>query len=379
VNFLVLLRRLSKFVLLSFLAGTAFPGQAASEETLEIITWPGAYGAALEQAIAIPFSERTGKKTVIKHYPHDDQVFRFEDFAFHGDVLDLEAKEALDACSTGKLLPLTGLRLADAPDQTPPHKDFYDVLQNDCAAPATRFSHVIAYPRTGTSRPPASITALFDLKRFPGQRGLRKDPQTLLVWAALAAGIPNKSVYDVLLTTGGVELVFEQLDLIRGHIIWWERLNEPISWLTKGEVAMASTFYPLVYQANREDPNRLGTLSEGQIADLNVWVIPNSAKNTETARAFIKHATSTRPLAAFSSLVPYGSVRRSSRSLIAGEMHRHMPSTPDTSPPSIQLDHRWWREHGDYLKKRFAAWAMADATNPEGSAQTSAKIPPTDE
>ena len=373
------MRRLQKILLLSFLTGIACTSHAASEEALEVITWPGAYGAALEQTIAIPFSERTGKKVVLKHYPHDGQVFRFDDFAEHGDVLDLEAKEALNACSTGKLLPLTDMLLADAPDQTPPHKDFYDMPQNDCAAPATRFSHVIAYSRTDMAQLPGSITALFDLESFPGQRGLRKEPQTLLVWAMLAAGIPHKSVYDVLLTTGGVELAFEQLDLIRESIVWWEKQKEPISWLMEGKVVMASTFHPLIYQANRKHPKRLATLTEGQIADLNVWVIPTSAKNIEAAKAFVIHATSARPLAAFASLVPYGSSRRSSRTLVAGEMHRHMPSTPDTSPPSIHLDHRWWREHGDYLKKRFAAWAMADAPHPKSAARANKTNPSTDE
>lgn len=376
---MILLRRLSKSLFLSFLTAITLTGRAASEEALEIITWSGAYGVALEQTVTTPFSERTGKEVVVKYYPHDDQIFRFDDFASHGDVLDLVAKEALNACSSGKLLSLTDMRLADAPDQTPAHEDFYELPENDCAAAASRFNHVIAYPRADISRPPASISALFDLKNFPGQRGLRKEPQTLLVWAVLAAGVPYKSVYDVLLTTGGVELAFEQLDLLRGHIVWWEKLNEPISWLMEGKVVMASTFHPLIYQTNREHPKSIAVLAEGQIADLNVWVIPTTAKNIETAKAFVIHATSARPLAAFASLVPYGSARRSSRSLVAGEMHRHLPSTPDTSPPSIRLDHRWWQEHGDYLKKRFAAWAMVDSTPPNHSEQKSKRNPSTDE
>ena len=373
-------RLIPKLFLLSLvLAGAAVPGRAASEEPLEIITWPGAYGAALEKAIAIPFSERTGKKVLVKHYPHDDRIFRFKDFVTHGSALDLEAKDALKACSSGQLLPLNDLRLADAPDQTPAQDDFLVLPHNNCAVASSRFNHVIAYQRDEFTRPLTSIAALFDLKNFPGLRGLRKEPETLLIWAALAAGIPHQSVYDVLLSTGGAELVFEQLDLIRTNIIWWEKLDKPVSWLTEGKVVMASTFHPQIYQANRDQPKRLAILPEGQVSDFNVWVVPVSAKDKKTAKAFIAYATSARPLAAFASLVPYGPARRSSGPYIAGEMHRHLPATQDSRAPSIGLDHQWWLEHGDYLKKRFAAWAMTDPMESEGRANKTETILSTDE
>ena len=67
----------------------------------------------------------------------------------------------------------------------------------------------------------------FDLRTFPGRRGMRRVPQVNLEFALIADGVPLDQVYAVLDTPEGLNRAFRKLDTIKDQVIWWEAGAQP--------------------------------------------------------------------------------------------------------------------------------------------------------
>ena len=64
---------------------------------------------------------------------------------------------------------------------------------------------------------PQTWADFWDVKKFPGQRALRKAPKTTLEFALMADGVPAEDVYKVLGTKDGVDRAFKKLDQLQAE------------------------------------------------------------------------------------------------------------------------------------------------------------------
>ena len=102
---------------------------------------------------------------------------------------------------------------------------------------------------------------------------------------------------------------------------------------------------------------------DGQIYDLDLFVIPKGSKNKEAALDFIRFSTDTQRLADQASWINYGPLRASSIPLI-GTFHSdpsikmidHMPTTEVALKNALQNDFEFWADNGEELNERFNAW-----------------------
>jgi putative spermidine/putrescine transport system substrate-binding protein len=102
---------------------------------------------------------------------------------------------------------------------------------------------------------------------------------------------------------------------------------------------------------------------DGQIYDLDLWVIPKGSKNKEAALDFLAFSTATEQLAAQASWISYGPARASSVARIGTfhadpsiKMASHMPTAPANFKNALQNDFEFWADNADQLNERFNAW-----------------------
>ena len=102
---------------------------------------------------------------------------------------------------------------------------------------------------------------------------------------------------------------------------------------------------------------------DGQIYDLDLWVIPKGSKNVEAALDFVRFSTATEQLANQASWISYGPARASSVPLIGTyhdnaeiNMADHMPTAPGNFANALQNDFEFWADNQDDLNERFNAW-----------------------
>ena len=132
--------------------------------------------------------------------------------------------------------------------------------------------------------------------------------------------------------------------------------------LADGEVALTTAYNGRIFNAVAGEDKPFEIVWDGQIWDLDLWVIPKGSKNKELALDFLGFSTATEQLAAQASYISYGPARMSSAPLV-GKYHNkdidmgpQMPTAPNNLENAVQNNFEFWADNQDQLNERFNAW-----------------------
>ncbi len=344
------------------LAGTAILLAAApvhAADTLNIVSWGGAYTHSQVEAYMKPYTEKTGTEfNVIDYNGGLDQVARqVESGNIEWDIVDVELSDAIKGCDGGLLEPIPEGLLPTAPDGTPVDDDFLPNTLQECAVGEVVWATVFAYDQTKVGDdPPKTLLDFFDFEKYPGKRGLRKSPRVNIEWALMADGVPHDQVYQELVKPGGVARAFRVLSQIRDNVVWWEAGSEPVQLLGDGAVVMTSAYNGRLFDPIVNEGKPWTIVWDRQVWDVDLWAIVKGTPNLERALDFLAFSTDTQRLADQANYISYGPVRRSSMDLISSEMKWQLPTSDENLATAIQNDFEWWAENQDRLDRRFAEW-----------------------
>ena len=352
-----------KSVLLLSTALSAMAGAAFADITM--VSWGGVYEKSQIEAYNKPFMAETGIKVVMTS--SDNPAAPIKSMVEAGsvtvDVADLEYIDAVRLCDEGLLEEIDHSILPPAPDGTPATEDFIEGSLTECAVSTTVISTVFAFnDNTFTAEKPTTVADFFDLEKFPGKRGLRKDPKGNLEMALMGDGVPAAEVYALLETPEGVERAFAVLDKIKSQTVWWEAGAQPPQLLADGEVALSTIYNGRAFSASVSEGQPLSIVWDGQIQYYELFAIPKGAPNKEEALEYIKFATSTKPLADQAKYIPYGPARKSSLSMVGlfedgkTEMLRHLPTAEANMKNALHSSSEFWADRSDELSERFNTW-----------------------
>ena len=337
---------------------------AANAKELTVVSWGGAYTKSQVEAYHKPFIAKTGAKINSEDYNGGIAEIKAQVEAGNvtWDIVDVELSDAIRACDEGLLETIDHASLPAGADGTPATEDFLAGTLYDCAVANIVWSTIYAYDSSKIADGPKTMADFFDLQKFPGKRGLRKGAKVNLEFALIADGVPASEVYDVLGTPEGVDRAFAKLDTIKSEVVWWEAGAQPPQMLADGEVTMTTAYNGRIFNAVAGEGKPFEIVWDGQIYDLDLWVIPKGAKNLDTAMEFLKFSTATEQLAAQASYISYGPARKSSAPLV-GKYHNkdidmgpQMPTNPANLANAAQSDFEFWADNADQLNERFNAW-----------------------
>lgn len=343
--------------LLAALSPAPAGAQSPGGQTLNVVSWDGAYVKSQMLGFIRPFEEATGHRVNVIQYAGGIDEIRQQVRAWNvsWDVVDLELFDAIRACEEGLLEEIDLADMAPAPDGTPAVEDFLSRGDTRCGVGNVVGSTAVGYRTDRFETPPTRIGDFFDLKRFPGRRGLRKTPKGNLEWALIADGVPREEVYEVLATERGLERAFEVLDRVKPHTDWWRTGQEAVRLLEADQVAMTSVYTGRVAAA-RERGQPLAILWDHQLWYYDVWGIPRNGRNSELAREFVRFATSSESLAGQARYIPYGPVRHSAMEQLEPALRDRLPTSEKHLATAIPLNARWWSQHLDRIAPIFARW-----------------------
>jgi putative spermidine/putrescine transport system substrate-binding protein len=319
---------------------------------LTVTTWSGAYGRA--QAIAMMRPYAAAKSVDVRIAQWDGELADLK----KGDVVDMELPQAVDACRRGLLEKINSAGLPPGSDGKPAKDDFLPGAIGPCWVGSVVYSQLILF-RADARKAPTGPADFFDLKKFPGRRGLRQGPKFNLELALLADGVPARDIYKTLSTDDGLARAFARLDTIRRRIVWWSAAGEPAQ-LLASRVVMSTALNGDVYDPKRKP--QPGVVRDYQLYEMDVFAIPRTSTRKDVAMNFIAYATASRPLAKVASWVPYSPARRSALPLVGknpdtGEaMQAFMPLRPQDLGTAFAIDDAWWLAHGAEISARWQAW-----------------------
>ncbi|WP_170314082.1 ABC transporter substrate-binding protein [Lichenihabitans psoromatis] len=339
-------------LMLAFTAGlTVFSANAAfAESTLSIMSFGGAYQSAQRNAVFDTFTAKTGVKIVEQEY--GGEIAKIKAMVDSGnttlDVIDVDAPTLQQGCDEGIFETIDWAMIG-------PRSEWLPGTSAECGVGSIVYATVLAYDTAQTKEGPTKITDLFDTKKFPGKRGLWKNPATNLEFALMADGVAPADVYTVLGTPAGVDRAFKKLDTIKKDIVWWEAGAQAPQILASGEVAMTTAWNGRIFNANKEG-RKFRIVWDHEILDSDLWVIPKGAKHPDASLAFIKFAVEPKILADTTKFIPYGPVRKTAAAFVQPDIAPDLPTSPQNMTGAITINNAFWADKGDEIRKRFTTW-----------------------
>lgn len=151
-------------------------------------------------------------------------------------MIDVDTATGLQGCAEGALETIDWAKLGLDKSK------FIGGDLLECAVPTIVYGTVFGYDTTKLPEGPTTINDFFDLAKFPGKRGLWKNPDVNMEWALIADGVAKEDVYKVLATPEGVDRAFAKLDTIKSEVVWWEAGAQAPQLLADGQVVMTSAW-----------------------------------------------------------------------------------------------------------------------------------------
>lgn len=331
----------------------------ALAESLTVVSWGGAYTNSQVKAYHEPWVKKTG--IMINSTDYNGGMAQVKAQVESGnvtwDLVDVELSDAVRGCDEGLLEKIDKSILPAAPDGTAAADDFLPGTTTECAVGQIVWSTVYAYDSSKfKGAKPKTMADFFNVKKFPGKRGLRKNAKPNLEFALIADGVPANKVYETLETQAGIDRAFKKLDSIKDSVVWWEAGAQPPQLLADGEVAMTTAYNGRLFNAIVKEKKPFVIVWDGQVWDLDLWVIPKGSRNLANALKFVAFSTDTIRNYDQSNYISYGPVRKSAQALLAPEMVPHMPTAPANFKNALQNDWQFWADNQDEMNDRFNTW-----------------------
>lgn len=343
-------KTLTGLVALATGASLLMPAGAAAQDKLSIMSFGGAYQEAERKAVFEPYTAETGIRIIEQEY--GGEIAKIKAMIEAGnttlDVVDVDAPTLRQGCDEGIF------EMIDWP-KIGPESEWLDGTASECGVGNIVYSTILAYDTDKLADGPKTIADLFDTQKFPGKRGLWKNPTTNLEFALLAEGVPPAEVYETLMTPEGLDRAFAKLDTIKGDILWWEAGAQAAQLLASNEVVMTTAWNGRIHDANREG-RKFAIVWDNQILDSMFWTIPKGAKNIDASMEFIRYAVEPKVLAATTKYIPYGPVRATAVDFVAPEDAANLPTSPENMKSALMLDNGFWGDHGEEIRRRFVSW-----------------------
>ncbi|RCW84837.1 ABC transporter substrate-binding protein [Paracoccus lutimaris] len=343
-------------------------GAQAQDKQVDLLSWGGAYGNSHVEAYAKPFEAKTGIKVNVADADNPATPIKAQVEAGNvtTDVASVEYADAVRLCDEGLLEEIDASILLPAGDGTAAADDFIPGAVTDCFVGTDVYSMVLAYDDTKfTDAKPAGPADFFDMAKFPGKRTMRKGAKFNLEFALMADGVAPDQVYELLGTPEGVDRAFAKLDTIKKDVIWWEAGAQPPQLLADGEVSMAFAFNGRIFNAAQGEGKPFKIVWDGQIYEMEGWVVPKGAPHPEAAKEFIAFSTAPEQQARAAEFISYGPPRKSAAALVGNvegtdvPMGPNLPTFADNMKLALGSNLDFWVDHDAELQERFNAWLAA--------------------
>lgn len=322
----------------------------ASAGTITVVNYGGAVADAMQTAFVTPYQNQTHNSVVTASYTGGLAKVKAMVNMHHvtWDAVEIESDDLLRGCNQGLYEHIDWSMITH-------RKQLEPAARSKCGVGIFKWATVLAYDHNSLNRTPTSWKDFWNVKKFPGKRGMRKTARGNLEFALMADGVPPSKVYKVLATKAGVNRAFKKMSQLRPYIVWWKAGAQPTQMLESGEVSMSTAFVGRIIKAEKSG-QPLGISWRGALGAYDYWAIPKGTPNKKSVEQFINYTVSVQPQLKFISLLPTGPANRAALSHMSKTQLRITPNAPAHAKHGLETNAKFWQEHGGELDQRFASW-----------------------
>ncbi|TIP30746.1 MAG: ABC transporter substrate-binding protein [Mesorhizobium sp.] len=340
-----------KFCILAGVAFASITAPGAAADSITIAEWGGASQAADREAFFEPFTKETGIRIVDDVWQGDMATIltQVQTKSYKWSLVRGESALVQRGCDQGILMKFDASVIGTAAEYLPG-------AFHPCGIAYATFSSNIAYNADKLKdNPPTSVQDFFDLTKYPGKRGIRRNPVYVLELALLADGVSRKDLYKVLRTPEGVDRAFKKLDTIKDQIVWWESGAQPPQLLADGEVVMSTVWGNRIAAAQKEGKN-LQIMWDGSGLDYDWFIMPKDSPDAETSIKFIHYIRDPKNAARLSSVAPFGPALKAALPLVNENDLAALPTSPENSKGAFPFDSDFYADNQEDLLARLTNW-----------------------
>lgn len=217
------------------------------------------------------------------------------------------------------------------------------------AAPYS-FSSVLAYDSSKFPTAPTSWADFWDLRRFPGQRLLRRDALATLDAATMSLGKTPDQVYPI-----DTRAALRRVAEIRRNCVFWNSGSESEQFLRTGEAVMGQIWHTRATVLNRESNGRIKFIWNQGLLQAGIFVIPRGNPGGEMAqRLLASMLANPEGQVGLLGLLGNGPTNPAAAAQVPAELKPNNPTDPANERLQLTLNGEWWganyqQANQDYL------------------------------
>ncbi|MET9835706.1 ABC transporter substrate-binding protein [Streptomyces sp. NPDC006385] len=322
---------------------TGCSAAAGGKNSLTFTSDGGAYQDAMTKAWLTPFQKESGI-TVLQDSPKDYAKVKamVQSKNVTWDVMTAGNVFGLSNADMALLEPLTKEDIPQIADINPnfvqSHRVGHEVYAN-----------VLAY-RTDAfgGKVPESWKDFFDVRKFPGKRGLpQASDEGIFEYALLADGVDPEHLYPL-----DFERALAKLDSIKDHIVWWTTGAQSAQLIADKEVALCVMWNGRVYDL-QQSKTPVEIQWNHHFAQADYLTIPKGAANVAACKKLISYILDKKNNARLTDYLPYGPTNTKATS-INKKVADQLPTAH--ADVAAYFDNTYRSAHAAEIDKKFQDW-----------------------
>lgn len=234
-------------------------------------------------------------------------------------------------------------------------KEIPETFRNAHAVGHGVYATPLTYRKDKFKEPPQNWQDFFDVKKFPGPRAMRKNPQETLEIALMADGVDRKSLYPL-----DLDRAFKSLDRIKPHVAhWWTSPVQAIQLITNGDVEMVPVWANFPIAAVEQQSAPLGIAWQNNIWGCDMFTILKGGDNADACRKFILFCLQGEQQAGVGNRVAIAPTNPNAFKFISPERAKVLATNPEYLATGIGLNDEFWAANRDAIADRFNKWLLS--------------------
>lgn len=328
-----------------------------------VFSWGGSFTDAVRKYVYEPFTSATGIKVidVVADFAEPQIKAMHEAGRVDWDIAYLAPQNYPEMHQAGMFEPINySLWDKESLDGVPPQARLEDVFAIDQSAELLAYDKR-AFPNGG----PKNWADFWDVKRFPGPRGLMASSGNSgkfnIQYALLASGASLTDIWP--LTDEKMDIAFKKLDEIKPHIAkWWSAGGEPVQLLVNKELVMTSIYDGRVVKAAR-DGAPIDFSWDGAYIGYDYAAILKGGPNTENAQKLVAFLNRAQIAAGWTQGTGYPATNANQLKYLPTDLASVLSIDPKNSEVIVIEDSAWLTEkrsdgktNSDHIQDRWMAW-----------------------
>jgi putative spermidine/putrescine transport system substrate-binding protein len=336
---------------LALLAAWSLGGSAASaQETIVFSGWGGSWQKAERDVYFTPFEKATGIKVIDVPDVNLAKIKAMVDAKnVEWDVVQAIGMWIPQKTSSGELwekLDYGKIKTDGLPK----------ALVKPTGVGLATFAQILAYNTDAfpKGKEPKSWKDFWDLKKFPGKRGMLNQPRYSLEFARMSEGVPNDKIYPI-----DVDKALKRWDEIKNDVLWWEQWPQAPSLLASGEIVMTLSSQARILGLKQSEKSApVAFIWNHGLMTTDMLAVPRGSKHKEAAFKLISWMLDAKHQAEYAKATSVGPSNIKALDMLDQQTKETLPSYHYQKGELLALDDAWWAANLDKETERWNQWKL---------------------